>query len=66
MTRTGYVIPYVVFAIVISGVTNGLISRFSLDTPTAEWAGLLFLTGVGRGCGMQMVRPSPSPTRTHQ
>ncbi|KAH8885422.1 MFS general substrate transporter [Thozetella sp. PMI_491] len=53
-SRTGYVIPYVLFSGTIMSVGAGLMSRFSPFTPTAEWAGIQFLSGVGRGAGMQM------------
>ncbi len=55
MEKTGYIVPYTVFAGIIAAVSNGLYSTLTPTSSTAEWAGYQVLNGIGRGTGMQMV-----------
>ncbi|KAK3682305.1 major facilitator superfamily domain-containing protein [Podospora appendiculata] len=52
--RTGFAIPYAVFAGILAAVSSGLMATWSPTTPTGEWVGYLILGGSGRGAGMQM------------
>ncbi|KAK3332292.1 major facilitator superfamily-domain-containing protein [Cercophora scortea] len=52
--RTGYIIPYTIFAGVLAAVSSGLTSTWSPTTPTGKWVGYMILGGSGRGAGMQM------------
>ncbi|KAK3349576.1 major facilitator superfamily domain-containing protein [Lasiosphaeria hispida] len=52
--KTGYVVPYAVFAGVVAAVSNGLYSTLSPTTSAGRWVGYQILNGAGRGTGMQM------------
>ncbi|KAK0707661.1 major facilitator superfamily domain-containing protein [Lasiosphaeris hirsuta] len=52
--KTGYVVPYAVFAGVVGAVSNGLYTTLTPTTSTGRWIGYQILNGAGRGTGMQM------------
>jgi nitrate/nitrite transporter NarK len=54
--KMGYYLLWAVISAVIVAVASGLISTFTPDTSVAKWVMYQFLAGVGRGCGLQMVR----------
>ena len=55
VSKTGYTIPYALFANTLIAIGCGLLSRLGPDTPTVAWAGYQVIAGFGRGAGMQMV-----------
>jgi len=59
VTKTGYVVPYAVFAGVLSAVSNGLYSTLSPSSSTAQLVLYQILNGIGRGVGMQIVSFQP-------
>ncbi|SPQ25658.1 dd730847-c694-4664-a1d3-c4a6475a479f [Thermothielavioides terrestris] len=52
--RTGYILPYVMFACATTAVGTGLLALLSPSTPTGEWVGFQLISGLGRGFGLQM------------
>jgi hypothetical protein len=54
--KLGYYLPWSLASAVLVAIASGLMSTFTPDTPTAKWVGYQILVGIGRGCGLQMVR----------
>lgn len=54
VSKTGYYLPWSVFAGAMLAVGSGLISTYSPTTPITAWIGYQILLGLGRGLGMQM------------
>ncbi|KAK0652690.1 major facilitator superfamily domain-containing protein [Cercophora newfieldiana] len=52
--RTGYYLPWSVFAGILLTIGCGLMSTFSPTTSPSTWAGYQILLGTGRGLGMSL------------
>jgi hypothetical protein len=63
VSKLGWYIPWSVASAILSPVAFGLISTFTPHTTTVEWIMFQIIGGIGRGCGMQMVRPCWSAVR---
>jgi hypothetical protein len=57
--KLGYYLPWSISAAVVMTIAIGLMSTFDPHTSTAKWVLLQMLSGLGRGCGMQMVYIHP-------
>jgi MFS family permease len=55
VSKLGYYTPWMIVSGVLAGIGNGLLSMMDVHTPTVEWVFFQIITGLGRGCGMQMV-----------
>lgn len=53
--KVGYYVPAMLIAPSLMAIGQGLMSTFSPNSGTGEWAGFQFLTGFGLGFGMQTV-----------
>jgi hypothetical protein len=56
VSRWGYYLPWMIVSAMLAAVGNGLLATLNLHTPTVEWVWYQIIMGLGRGCGMQMVR----------
>lgn len=54
MSHTGHYVPYMIVGMVIACVGAGLVTRLTIDTPTAVWAAYLVVAGLGLGTAMQL------------
>ncbi|KAH6669840.1 efflux pump antibiotic resistance protein [Halenospora varia] len=54
VTKTGYYVPFMVAGQLVAIVGTVLLSRLTVETPTAIWATYLVVTGIGFGMGLQM------------
>jgi hypothetical protein len=53
--RMGYYLPWCIGGIILLIVGSGLISTWTISTPTVEWIWYQILGGIGRGCALQIV-----------
>ncbi|TQS32056.1 hypothetical protein Golomagni_07641, partial [Golovinomyces magnicellulatus] len=53
VSRTGYYVPNMIFAVVVGAVGAGLVYTFDRHTSTVYWAAALVIMGVGVGAGIQ-------------
>ncbi|KPM37381.1 putative HC-toxin efflux carrier TOXA [Neonectria ditissima] len=53
ITRTGYYVPWMYVATVLTSVGSGLMTTFELNTGHSAWIGYQVLFGLGLGTGMQ-------------
>lgn len=60
VTKLGYYLPWAIFSAVLTSIGAGLISTWTVGTNTGTWIGYQIILGVGRGAGIQMVRPLTS------
>ena len=60
VSRMGYYLPWALASGVITTIGNVLVSTFTVSTSTAVWIGYQIVLGAGRGCGMQIVSPTPA------
>ncbi|KAA8572234.1 hypothetical protein EYC84_002860 [Monilinia fructicola] len=54
VSHTGHYVPYMIVGMVIACVGAGLVTRLTIDTPTAVWAAYLVVAGLGLGTAMQL------------
>jgi len=59
----GYYLPWALVGGIITAIGNGLVSTFTASTSASVWIGYQILLGAGRGCGMQIVSPSPAQVK---
>lgn len=57
VSKLGFYLPWAILSAVLSSVGAGLISTWTVGTSTGAWIGYQIILGIGRGAGMQMVRP---------
>jgi len=60
----GYYTPWALFSGVISSVGQGLLTTLSPSTDLGKLIGYQFLSGAGRGAGLQMVSFISLPKQT--
>ena len=60
VSRMGYYLPWALVGGIITAIGNGLVSTFTASTSASVWIGYQILLGAGRGCGMQIVSPTPA------
>lgn len=53
ITNTGYYVPFMYVAAILTAVGSGMITTFKVDTGHSAWIGYQVLFGLGLGCGMQ-------------
>ncbi|KAK7413894.1 hypothetical protein QQX98_007235 [Neonectria punicea] len=53
ITRTGYYVPWMYLATVLTSVGSGLMTTLKLNTGHSAWIGYQILFGLGLGTGMQ-------------
>ncbi|RTE75502.1 hypothetical protein BHE90_010053 [Fusarium euwallaceae] len=53
ITRTGYYVPWMFVAAVLTSVGSGLMTTFETNTSHSAWIGYQVLFGIGLGTGMQ-------------
>ncbi|RMJ11061.1 hypothetical protein CDV36_009311 [Fusarium kuroshium] len=53
ITRTGYYVPWMFVAAVLTSVGSGLMTTFKTNTSHSAWIGYQVLFGLGLGTGMQ-------------
>jgi Na+/melibiose symporter-like transporter len=56
VSRWGYYLPWMIASAVLAGVGTGLLSTLKPHTSAVAWVFYQLIAGIGRGCGMQMVR----------
>ncbi|TDZ61763.1 Efflux pump mlcE [Colletotrichum trifolii] len=54
VSKLGYCLPWAVFASMLTTISCGLMSTWTVTTSTGKWIGYQILLGTGRGLGMQM------------
>lgn len=59
VSRFGYYLPWSLACAVLTSVGCGLVTTWSATTGPAEWIAYQIILGIGRGAGLQMVRPPP-------
>lgn len=62
--RLGYYLPWGVGSGVVTAIAYGLLSTLNANTSTAKWVIFQIIGGIGRGCGLQMVRQNPLKSHT--
>jgi hypothetical protein len=58
VSKLGYYLPWAIASGALAATANGLFSTFSPSTSVGAWVGYQMLSGIARGCGMQMVSPN--------
>ncbi|KAF4459867.1 Major facilitator superfamily domain general substrate transporter [Fusarium albosuccineum] len=53
ITRTGYYVPWMFAATILTSVGSGLMTTFKTDTSHSAWIGYQVIFGLGLGTGMQ-------------
>lgn len=53
VSKMGYYVPSMIFAVVACSVAAGILSTFEISTGSPEWIGIQVLYGFGLGAGMQ-------------
>lgn len=53
ITRTGYYVPWMFVATILTSVGSGLMTTFEVNTGHSAWIGYQVLFGLGLGAGMQ-------------
>ncbi|EEU46912.1 uncharacterized protein NECHADRAFT_36043 [Fusarium vanettenii 77-13-4] len=53
ITRTGYYVPWMFVATILTSVGSGLMTTFKINTGHSAWIGYQVLFGLGLGTGMQ-------------
>ncbi|KAM5346693.1 hypothetical protein ACJ41O_009698 [Fusarium nematophilum] len=53
ITRTGYYVPWMFVAAILTSVGSGLMTTFEINTGHSAWIGYQVLFGLGLGTGMQ-------------
>lgn len=52
-TKIGYYMPFVFASVVLMSIGAGLLTTFTVDTPTSKWIGFQIIYGLGSGFGFQ-------------
>ncbi len=52
-TIIGYYMPFIYVSSIMMPIGAGLLTTFTVNTPTREWIGYQIILGVGVGCGFQ-------------
>lgn len=52
-TTIGYYMPFIYISSIMMPIGAGMLTTFTVDTPTREWIGYQIILGVGVGCGFQ-------------
>ena len=52
-TIIGYYMPFIYVSSIMMPIGAGMLTTFTLNTPTREWIGYQIILGVGVGCGFQ-------------
>lgn len=53
VSRVGYYVPNMIFAVIVAAIGAGLIYTFDRQTSTVYWAASLVVIGIGVGAGIQ-------------
>ncbi|KAK0120299.1 hypothetical protein ONS95_011705 [Cadophora gregata] len=54
VSKVGYYLPFTIFGTAMNSVGTGLMSTFTPHSLTSAWVGYQIISGVGRGCALQM------------
>lgn len=52
-TALGYYMPFVYISSIMMPIGAGMLTTFTVSTPTREWMGYQIIFGIGVGCGFQ-------------
>ena len=54
-TVVGYYMPFIYISSIMMPIGAGMLTTFTVNTPTREWIGYQIILGIGVGCGFQQV-----------
>ena len=52
-TVVGYYMPFIYISSIMMPIGAGMLTTFTVNTPTREWIGYQIILGIGVGCGFQ-------------
>ena len=52
-TLVGYYMPFIYISSIMMPIGAGMLTTFTVNTPTREWIGYQIILGIGVGCGFQ-------------
>lgn len=52
-TVVGYYMPFIYISSIMMPIGAGMLTTFTVKTPTREWIGYQIILGIGVGCGFQ-------------